>query len=545
MATFKPGALWAKLRRKRRKVDAPLLTNEPASEPASERIFGLRLTLGEGNALDVSSLAPDGAPAGGAGAPAAATPEADGPQAPRDRAPAMGEVSDKLADDGGEEHELESEGEGDEEGWDDDGYDACAAGEGEAHEDDGEEGVHAEEALHASREAPSAFDVLMRSARRVPPSAAPARNAFTVLMTAARVRPPATANARPARGGGHGGWATRTPPPAQKHVPGTSFLVDAFMHAPGPCRTHFLTHFHADHYGGLTKRFSAGIIFCSAVTARLVTLRLGVPRALLRILQIGEAQTIDGVRVTALDANHCPGAVMLLFGLRDGRHVLHTGDMRWRRAMALEAPLAGITLSTLYLDTTYVDVDFPPQDAVVRAVVQRAVDYRESSRTLIAFGAYSIGKERLFLAVAAALRERIGVDPARLRTYRAALADAVDVERVFTTDQGARIRVVSMHVVALHRLSSLVGGRWSSVVGFRPTGWTAQSRSATPGGMLRTQRRGPVTLVSVPYSEHSSLSELRDCVRTLRPVNVVPTVGGVSPEARVRILEAVAGSGQL
>lgn len=40
------------------------------------------------------------------------------------------------------------------------------------------------------------------------------------------------------------------------------------------CR--FLTHFHADHYKGLTKGFSQGTIVCSPVTAQLISTKIKV-----------------------------------------------------------------------------------------------------------------------------------------------------------------------------------------------------------------------------------------------------------------------------
>jgi hypothetical protein len=48
--------------------------------------------------------------------------------------------------------------------------------------------------------------------------------------------------------------------PEWQALPGTRFIVDRFGRAAeaSGCRSWFLTHFHADHYRGLTARFKAG-----------------------------------------------------------------------------------------------------------------------------------------------------------------------------------------------------------------------------------------------------------------------------------------------
>jgi len=48
-----------------------------------------------------------------------------------------------------------------------------------------------------------------------------------------------------------------------------------------------------------------------------------------------------------------------------------------------------------------------------------------------------------------------------------------------------------------------------------------------------------VTIVEVAYSEHSSFSELRACVRALRPARCVPTVNAHSHAHVTRMLEAL------
>ncbi len=72
-------------------------------------------------------------------------------------------------------------------------------------------------------------------------------------------------------------------------------------------------------YQGLTRGFRHGVIYCSPITARLVTLRIGVPADRLQIIPLNETVIIDGVQVTFIDANHCPGSVMILFEPPNGK----------------------------------------------------------------------------------------------------------------------------------------------------------------------------------------------------------------------------------
>ena len=84
------------------------------------------------------------------------------------------------------------------------------------------------------------------------------------------------------------------------------------------------------------------------------------------------------VEVTLLEANHCPGAVCILFAFANGKLVLHTGDFRWNggrllslsptyRALAATAATSNPRNLVVYLDTTYCEAEhnFPPQSSVV------------------------------------------------------------------------------------------------------------------------------------------------------------------------------------
>lgn len=62
----------------------------------------------------------------------------------------------------------------------------------------------------------------------------------------------------------------------------------------GANRSWVLTHFHADHYMGLSKGFKQGNIFCTPITAALVKLKLRVPDGVLVPLPLGQEVTVEG-----------------------------------------------------------------------------------------------------------------------------------------------------------------------------------------------------------------------------------------------------------
>ncbi len=262
-----------------------------------------------------------------------------------------------------------------------------------------------------------------------------------------------------------------------KQVPDTRFIVDGFKlrDLPGNC-TYFLTHFHSDHYGGIGCKWNAPI-YCSPITGRLLVQSLGVPRDLIRELRLNETVVIQGVRVTVFDANHCPGALLILFETSVST-TLHVGDFRWNKRILAESPrLAEFKprqLTHLFLDTTFNNprYDFPPQEEVIACAVElvRAV-LAQHRNPLFRFGAYSIGKEKVFLAVAKALNQKIYASAEKQKLLRAYCPDM----SVFVSDKDA----AKLHVTGLGKsgfdglkgLEAALGAKHDAYVGISPTGW--------------------------------------------------------------------------
>ena len=188
--------------------------------------------------------------------------------------------------------------------------------------------------------------------------------------------------------------------PFYKILPGLYICVDAFRYgAVQGCQAYFLSHFHSDHYVGLTSNWSHGPIYCSKVTANLVRQQLRVdPKYVidLEFEKTVEVPGTKGVMVTMISANHCPGSSLYLFEKNVGKkpdgapkqqRILHCGDFRACRAHVqhpllmpdVQDQVTGKTreqkIDVCYLDTTYLNPKyaFPSQNNVIKACADMCV----------------------------------------------------------------------------------------------------------------------------------------------------------------------------
>ncbi|XP_015884412.3 DNA cross-link repair protein SNM1 [Ziziphus jujuba] len=317
-------------------------------------------------------------------------------------------------------------------------------------------------------------------------------------------------------------------PPLWCCIPGTPFRVDAFRYLRGDCSHWFLTHFHMDHYQGLTRSFCHGKIYCSSITAKLVNMKIGIPWDRLQVLPLSEKINIAGIGVTCLDANHCPGSIILLFEPPNGKAVLHTGDFRFSEDAGFMSVLQSFAVHTLILDTTYCNpqYDFPKKEAAIQFVIDAIQAESFNPKTLFLIGSYTIGKEQLFLEVARVLRKKVYVTAAKLRILKCLELPQEDMQWLTLNEQESHIHVVPLWTLAsfkrIKHISNQYMGRFSLIVAFSPTGWSfGKGMKKSPG---RKWQQGTIIRYEVPYSEHSSFTELKQFVKLLSPVNIIPSV---------------------
>ncbi|XP_057505285.1 uncharacterized protein LOC130788572 isoform X2 [Actinidia eriantha] len=319
-------------------------------------------------------------------------------------------------------------------------------------------------------------------------------------------------------------------------VPGTPFRVDAFKYLRRDCSHWFLTHFHIDHYQGLTRSFSHGKIYCSLVTAKLVNMKIGIAWDKLQVLPLNQNISISGIDVTCFDANHCPGSIIVLFEPPNGKAVLHTGDFRFCQEMTKIPVLQMRSVQTLILDTTYCN----PQEAVIQFVIEAIQAEAFNPKTLFLIGSYTIGKERLYLEVARVLRKKVYVTAAKLRLLECLGLSGEDMQWFTLNEQESHIHVVPMWTLAsfkrLKCISNQYTHRFSLIVAFSPTGWTFGKGKKSSG---RRWQQGTIVRYEVPYSEHCSFTELREFVKFISPENIIPSVnndGVESAKAMISLL---------
>ncbi|KAH0499266.1 hypothetical protein TgHK011_006471 [Trichoderma gracile] len=423
--------------------------------------------------------------------------------------------------------------------------------------------------------------------------------------------------------------------PFYKIMPGFSICVDAFRYgAVEGCQAYFLSHFHSDHYIGLTANWRHGPIYCSKVTGSLVKQQLRTAAKWVVELEFEKSYDIpgtDGATVTMMPANHCPGSSLFLFEKPFGtgptkrlKRILHCGDFRacpqhvWHPLLKADVvdSISGKTkqqrIDICYLDTTYLNprYSFPPQGDVIQAcadmcasmaadshcaddVWQRseksagtgtmskyfqsdkpAEDGGESKpnpsrpkqRLLVICGTYSIGKERICVAIAKALGSKIFASPAKIKICKQ--LDDPELTALLTSDPvEAQVHMQMLMEIRAETLQEYLDSyrpHFTRIVGFRPSGWNFRPGNGskaiganTPPSSISTQQllhgKGWRTRFSakdlvaqrgstreamcfgVPYSEHSSFRELAMFVMGLRIDKVIPTVNVGSEQSRKRM----------
>lgn len=357
---------------------------------------------------------------------------------------------------------------------------------------------------------------------------------------------------------------------------GHRIVVDGFNFEREPgINQYFLSHFHSDHYMGIRKSWDHGTIYGSQITIDLMISKFNVSRDLARALPMNrETWFTETISVILLDANHCPGATVFLFQEWDAsrssvlKQILHTGDFRSNPGLISRLnSICTSRIHQIYLDTTYLipGFHFPSQQSVLDVTAQFASDlvqkgirnyFNDSQQSILKFvrrsgsslhkclflvGTYTIGKEKLAIAIAEALNTKIYVPKKSSRFKIISNYLSYFPEDMITHDlQESCVHLVPLRI--LRSKESIDGyfnefsALYDDAVGFIPTGWTYTNKYASAPDLptldsrvnyCRTllqddsknvldlqfitkqyKKHNKYQVFRVPYSEHSSFKDL-------------------------------------
>ena len=144
-------------------------------------------------------------------------------------------------------------------------------------------------------------------------------------------------------------------------------------HFSKPHGAYILSHFHSDHMHGLRAGWRLGFIHCSEVTARLLRARftgLAIrPHALEEPFVVEDpTNPRREVFATFVEANHCPGSVIVVVEGLPAGPIVNTGDFRYydglldspalRHLVSARDTSDGQRCQKLCLDTTWAHAAF-------------------------------------------------------------------------------------------------------------------------------------------------------------------------------------------
>ncbi|KAG8286910.1 DNA cross-link repair 1A protein [Homalodisca vitripennis] len=177
---------------------------------------------------------------------------------------------------------------------------------------------------------------------------------------------------------------------------------------------------------------------------------------------------------------------------------------------------------------------FPTQEEVIGRIIDIVKAHvQEHPRTLVVCGSYTIGKEKVFLGIAEAMNWRVWARPEKQRIFTC-LDDSRINSRLVKDFRLANVHVLPMGSIQIKPLQQHLQtcqGVFSHVIGVKPTGWELNSGSHS----FKVIHKDNIKIYGVPYSEHSSFTELRDFVQFLQPHEVVPTVNVGNAAARAKM----------
>jgi len=286
---------------------------------------------------------------------------------------------------------------------------------------------------------------------------------------------------------------------------------------------HFVTHFAPSPMRGIEQPgWAAAPVYASQATAALIAARYPHISSMLRPLALNVAHAIGipgsleaPLKVTLIDANHCPGSSMFLFEPEEAPGILFTGPFRLHDDMLDHPALVGVAKPCVYLDNTFGTQSAPtfPTKRQATDLLLNALARYPSDVPVSIVCDHELAYAELLVSLARKLDSRIAVSDAFLQSVRALQDPAVPAGLFCSANQHeTRICVIREAEAEFPRNGVVV------LVG----GWHGATSKAELELVALAHERAPLPRkLRVPFSPHSSFDELCVLLGKLSPSSLV------------------------
>jgi DNA cross-link repair 1B protein len=320
-------------------------------------------------------------------------------------------------------------------------------------------------------------------------------------------------------------------------IASTTIAVDYWPRKDNDHISHFfLTHCHTDHTQNLDSSWRDGLIYCSSITKQLLIQMNQVPPDFIKELELDKTHVMnfdenETFNVTLIDANHCPGAVMYLFEGYFGV-VLASGDFRYSPSMVqVDTPLYQKEIDICYMDNTYFNPIFQsiPTREIAFKEITRVIDElhkRFKDKVFFKIKLKKLGKEELLVKLAE--HYKTGIHVSEERYIR--LVNILNLDKKhFITEMNENTKTF----IAVHEMNSEATTSFDidkRVVYIEPTAlYLAQSNSKKFSLSSSTYKQNlsintNLTSFQIPYTDHSSYTEIIQFVQRIKPKRLIPIV---------------------
>ncbi|KAK2656221.1 hypothetical protein Ddye_009273 [Dipteronia dyeriana] len=324
---------------------------------------------------------------------------------------------------------------------------------------------------------------------------------------------------------------------------GLPFSVDSFTPSSKKKRHYFLTHAHKDHTVGISSHSHYPIYSTHITKSLLLDHYSQLDESLFVGIEVGKTLVVDDpdgeFKVSAYDANHCPGAVMYLFE-GDFGSILHTGDCRLTPDCLQSLPEKYIgkkgkeprcQLDYIFLDCTFgkFSQKLPSKHSAIRQVI--SCIWKNPGAPVVYLTCDLLGQEEILSNVSKTFGSKIFVDKAtKPECFQSLLLIAPEI---ISEDPSTRFQMFDGFPKLYERASAKLAEARANLLPepliIRPSAqWYVceQENLETPSQRkLRFNEalKDQFGVWHVCYSMHSSREELEWALQLLAPKRVVST----------------------